>query len=82
VVSLIPGFVSSGSLLGSSYEVCLHCQRVSGISNVHSNAFSNLLFSMEEGSAAGTRDPGREQSSPLWGFQVDGVRQLVAQQTH
>jgi hypothetical protein len=34
----------SGSLLGSSYEVLLHCRHVSCIPNVRRYAFRNLSF--------------------------------------
>jgi hypothetical protein len=47
------------------------------IPNVRRDAFSNLSFSIEEGSV-GTRDPGREQSSPPWLFPVDVVSLSVS----
>jgi hypothetical protein len=78
VSGFIPGFFTSGSLLGSSYEVFFQCRHVSCIPNVRRDAFSNnLSFSMEEGSA-GARDPGREHSSPPWGLPVDVVSLFVS----
>jgi hypothetical protein len=52
VCGFVPLFVTSGSLLGSSYKVFLHCRHVSCIPNVRRDAFSrNLSFSMEGGGA-------------------------------
>jgi hypothetical protein len=78
VSGFIPGFViSKNSLLGSSNKVFLHCRHVSCIPNVRRDAYGNLSFSVKLGSA-GARDPGREQSSPPWGFLIDVVKLFVS----